>query len=322
MTHNIKIISIGAAVQDVILRGRIFEPHRDEDGDKVEEFELGSKNEVEAITHSTGGGATNASVTFARQGLRSFFMGKIGDDIAGKVVLDTLRQDDVDTSLVGYNKELGTGFSTILLSPNGERTVLVYRGASDHYHMKEADFFNQTADWLYVSSLSGDVAALKTIVAYAQKHDIKIAINPGKGEIKEKKLFKELLPAFSILSLNKEEMGMLFSGDSAKELAIEGAKHVPLVLLTDGPKGSYACDGQKLYKAGMYEDVPVIDRLGAGDAFTSGFVAAIAKGETIEKALTLASANSTSVVSKIGTKAGILRASVRLHDMDIKVTEL
>lgn len=322
MARDPKIIAIGAAVQDVILRGRIFEPHKDEDGDKVEEFDLGSKNEVEAITHSTGGGATNAAVTFARQGLRSFYMGKIGEDIAGKVVMDTLRQDNVDTSLVGYNKEKGTGYSTILLSPNGERTVLTYRGASSDYQLKEADFFNQTADWIYISSLSGDVEALKVIVAYAQKHDIKIAINPGKKELKEKKLFKELLPAFSILSLNKEEMASLFSGEKAKELAVEAAKHVPLVLLTDGPKGSYACDGQKLYKAGMYEDVPVIDRLGAGDAFTSGFVTAIARGDSIEEALTLASANSTSVVTKIGTKDGILHKGKRLHDMPIKITSV
>lgn len=322
MKYNIKVISIGAAVQDVILRGRIFEPHRGDDGEKIEEFSLGSKNEVEAITHSTGGGATNASVTFARQGLHSFYMGKIGDDVPGKVVMDTLRQDNVDTSLVSQSKDLGTGFSAILLSPNGERTVLTYRGASSDYHLKESDFFNQTADWLYVSSLSGDVAALRTIVAYAQKHDIKLAANPGKGELKEKKLLRELLPAFSILSLNKEEMATLFSGETAKDLAVQAAKQVPLVLVTDGPKGAYACDGTKVYKAGVYEDVPVIDRLGAGDAFTSGFVASIARGETVEQALTLASANSTSVVGQIGSKAGILHHSARLHDMPIQVTAL
>jgi ribokinase len=317
MTHNIKIISVGAAVQDVILRGRIFEPHRDKAGDKVNEFELGSKNEVEAITHSTGGGATNAAVTFARQGLRSFYMGKIGDDIAGKVVLETLRQDDVDTSLVSYNKELGTGYSAILLSPNGERTVLTYRGASSHYHLKESEFFNQTADWMYVSSLSGDVDALKTILAYADEHKIKVAINPGKGEFGQKKLFKELLASVEILSLNKEEMAELFKGETAEELAIAAAKHVAVALVTDGPNGSFVCDGEKVYKAGMYEDVPVIDRLGAGDAFTSGFVAAIARGQTVGEALILGSANSTGVVGKIGSKAGILHHNARLHDMPI-----
>lgn len=319
MTDNVHIIAIGAAVQDVILRGRIFEPHRDEDGDKIEEFELGSKNEVDAITHSTGGGATNAAVTFARQGLRSYFMGRIGDDVAGKVVLDALRQDNVDTSLVSYSKELGTGFSTILLAPNGERTVMVYRGASSHYQLKETDFLNRMASWFYISSLSGDMQSLAMIVSYAKKHNIKIAINPGKEELKAKKELKALLPSFDILSLNKEEMSSLFNGETTRDLAIAAAKQVPIVLVTDGPKGSVACDGEKTYKAGMYEDVPVIDRLGAGDAFTSGFVAAIARGQSIEEALTLASANSTSVVTQIGTKAGILHKSARLHDMVITV---
>jgi len=322
MAGVVKIISIGAAVQDVILRGRIFEPHRDDDGDKVEEFQLGSKNEVEAITHSTGGGATNAAVTFARQGLRSFYMGKIGDDVAGRVVLDALRKDNVDTSLVGYSKESGTGFSAILLSPNGERTVLTYRGASSNYHMKSADFFNQTADWIYISSLSGDIDALKTIVNYAKKNNIKVAANPGQGELKEKTAFKELLDNIDVLSLNKEEMQSLFKGDTLEELAIAAARQVSLVLVTDGPKGSVACDRAKLYRAGIYEDVPVIDRLGAGDAFTSGFVAAIARGDSVEEALTLASANSTSVVGKIGSKAGILHRGSRLHDMPIKVKDL
>lgn len=320
--RNIKIISIGAAVQDVILRGRIFEPHRDEDGDRVEEFELGSKNDIEAVTHSTGGGATNASVTFARQGLRSFYMGKIGHDIAGRVVMDSLRQDNVDTSLVGYSTELGTGYSAILLSPSGERTILTYRGASSEFRLKESDFYNTTADWFYISSLSGDMHSLEVIVRYAQKHGIKIAINPGKGELREKSAFKKLLPAFNILSVNKEEMSMLYSGETIKELAQKATKHIPLVLLTDGPKGSYACDGKRLYKAGLYEDVTVIDRLGAGDAFSSGFVATIIHEKTVEEALIFASANSTNVVTQIGSKAGILHKNLQLHDMSIEMTEL
>lgn len=62
----IKVISVGAAVQDVFLQGELFKPQHEPEGD-VEEFMLGSKNEVEHVIFSTGGGATNASVTFARQ---------------------------------------------------------------------------------------------------------------------------------------------------------------------------------------------------------------------------------------------------------------
>jgi sugar/nucleoside kinase (ribokinase family) len=70
-----------------------------------------------------------------------------------------------------------------------------------------------------------------------------------------------------------------------------------------------------LVKAGLYEDVPVIDRTGAGDAFGSGFTAMVAQGKSLEEAVTFASANSTAVVSKIGAKAGILHRGARLHSM-------
>jgi ribokinase len=71
----------------------------------------------------------------------------------------------------------------------------------------------------------------------------------------------------------------------------------------------------------MYQKVKVADRTGAGDAFGSGFVAAIAKGQSIGEALTLGSANATSVVQKIGAKAGILKTD-RFRRMKVQETEL
>lgn len=322
MSGRLKIISVGASVMDVFLRGKIFEPHREQDGSYSEEFKLGTKNEVDAITYSTGGGATNASVTFARQDIASFYMGNVGDDIAGKAIKDELRHENVDISLTRVRKEESSGYSTILLAPNGERTILTYRGASKEYKLNKSDFLNIAPDWFYISSLSGDIQALETIIEYAVKQNIQIAINPGSGEISHKR-FMHLLETVKILSLNKEEMQRLFGSDlSVEELLIIASKHVPIVLLTDGPKGSYACDGQTIYKAGMYEDVTVIDRAGAGDAFSSGFVSKLITGHTIEDALTFASANSTSVVAKIGAKEGILKKGHVIHKMEIEVKQL
>lgn len=315
------IISIGAAVQDVFLQGKLFTAHR-EHGEMVQEFDLGSKNEIEGVIQTTGGGATNAAVTFARQGFHSAYMGRVGKDIAGRVVLEELKKDHVNTALVGYSDTVGTGYSTLLLAPNGERTILTYRGASSHYGLHKADFQHVEPDWFYVSSLSGDFGSLEVIMKYARKNRIKVAINPGKGELANKTQFKEFLPDISILSVNKEEAAKLFPGETADELIRAAAKHVPYVIITDGPKGSIATDGKHVYKAGMYADVKVIDRTGAGDAFSSGFVAMLAAGQGIEKAIIFASANSTSVVSKIGAKAGILNRQEHLHAMPLVIRAL
>lgn len=315
-----RIISIGAAVQDVFLQGKLFTAHREKSG-MMQEFNLGSKNEIEGVVHTTGGGATNAAVTFARQGFHSAYMGRVGKDIAGRAVLEDLKNEHVNTALVGH-ADVGTGYSTLLLAPNGERTILTYRGASSHYGLHKADFQQVEPDWFYISSLSGDFGSLQVIMKYARKNRIKVAINPGKGELANSKQFKEFLPDISILSVNKEEAAKLFQGDTAEELIRRAAKHVPYVIITDGPKGSVATDGTNVYKAGMYKDVKVFDRTGAGDAFSSGFVAMLAAGQGIERAIAFASANSTSVVSKIGAKAGILTDKAHIHSMPLVIRAL
>ena len=76
-----KIICIGAAVQDVYLTGKALTAKRDvRSKATVEQFPLGSKVDIENVYHSTGGGATNAAVTFARQGFNTSFLGKIGNN--------------------------------------------------------------------------------------------------------------------------------------------------------------------------------------------------------------------------------------------------
>jgi len=151
------ILSIGAAVQDVFLsHSDEFTPVTDKSlHEQVMQLEMGGKADVNKINFATGGGATNASVTFARQGLHAIFMGTIGHDPAGQAVIDDLDNENVDTTHVSYAKKLNTGYSVLLLAPNGERTILTYRGASTHYQLHNFDMTNIDADWLYVSSFSG-----------------------------------------------------------------------------------------------------------------------------------------------------------------------
>ena len=318
---EISIISIGAAVQDVYLRGKLFEPKK-EHRELVEEFTLGSKNELEGVTFSTGGGATNGAVTFARQGLRSMYMGKIGHDVAGKAIIDDMHNDSVDTSLVGYSKDFGSGYSCILLAPSGERTIMAYRGASSHYAIQESDFHGYKPDWIFLTSMEGNFEVLETVFAYAKHHSIKIAMNPGRKELEAKDKLKKLIPELTILSMNKEEMQQIYTGKTLGELVRAASKDVHYVIATDGPNGAVATDRWHIVTAGMYEDVPVIDRTGAGDAFSSGFTAMIAAGESLEEAVTFASANSTSVVNSIGAKAGILHRESQIHQMPLEVSEL
>ena len=211
-----RIISVGAAVRDVFLGGTILTPQY-EDGIWVEKFKVGEKYELDSVDFSTGGGATNAAVTFARQGLHASYMGKVGNDPSGRAMLEDLHVDDVDTSLVVTSDER-TGYSVVLLTPDGGRTILTYRGASNVFRIEDFNLSDMDGDWLYISSLAGKMEVLEAIVNAANEKNIKIAFNPGKDELANTDYLKSILHKVDILSVNKEELQTLVQGDSDDDL--------------------------------------------------------------------------------------------------------
>lgn len=315
-----RILAIGAAVQDVFLsQSDEFKPVTDTSlHEQVMRLEMGAKADVNKISFSTGGGATNAAVTFARQGLHAMFMGAIGHDPAGQAVLDDLDKENVDTTHLSYSDKYNTGYSVLLLASNGERTILTYRGASTHYDSKHFNLDDVEADWLYVSSVAGQMAVLDKIFHQAREKGIKIFFNPGKNELKQADKLKGLLDDVSVLSVNREEMKQIVHGEDMEELVRHGLRYVDTVIVSDGPNGVVASDGRTFIKAGMYRDVKVVDRTGAGDAFGSGFLSQWSQGKSLKESIVFASANSTSVVTKIGAKAGILPKGVKLHEMPLE----
>ena len=308
---------MGAAVQDVFLSNSDeFKPVSDKSaGETFLKLDLGAKADVNRIDFSTGGGATNAAVTFARQGIYSIFMGTIGHDPAGESVLKSLDEENVDASHLSYSDRYNTGYSALLLAPNGERTILTYRGASTHYDSTNFDLDDIDADWLYVTSMAGCMDVLDKIFSQAKQKNIKIFFNPGKGELSQPNKLKSLLSDVDVLSVNKEEAQKIVSGENLEELIHHLHNYVPVALISDGPNGLIASDGEKVVRAGLYEDVKVIDRTGAGDAFGSGFLSQFAQGKSLRDSIVFGSANSTSVVMQIGAKKGILHQGAILHSM-------
>lgn len=321
--YMVKIAAFGAASQDVFISGKgiraELDPRTNEYMEEfTEEFKLGSKMTVDAVTFSTGGGATNAAVTFARQGLESRFVGKLGEDVAAQGVLAELDKESVDTSGVLYSPDAGTQYSAILLADNGERTILVYRGAANSHTANDYKGYDFSGlDWIYISSFGGAFEALDVIITNAKKAGVKIMFNPGDAELNSVNKLKPLLEDIDILSVNKEEMKKIVEGETPEELVRHATHYCPVVIVSDGPNGVTASDGKTIVRAGMYEDVPVTDRTGAGDAFGSGFLSQWALGKSLKDSIIFASANSTSVVTKVGAKAGILHKGASLHEMPL-----
>jgi sugar/nucleoside kinase (ribokinase family) len=173
------------------------------------------------------------------------------------------------------------------------------------------------ADWLYVSSMAGCMHILDKLFDHAKKLGMKVFFNPGKDELRQIDLLKGLLVDVDVLSVNKEEAQLIVNGTELEEIVRKLMHYVPTAIVSDGPNGVIATDGKTIVRAGMYEDVKVVDRTGAGDAFGSGFLSKWASGKSLKDSIVFASANSTNVVTRIGAKAGILHKGVQLHAMPL-----
>lgn len=311
------ILAIGKASQDVILTSsKDFQPHNHK-GVEYEQLPLGKKLHLDDVFFSSGGNATNAAATFARQGLNSKYMWVLGADVSSQMILRSLDDENIDTTNVIQEDSYKASYSTILLAPTGERTVLNYMGSSIEKYADSLVLDGiEKADWLYISSVN-DMKLLERIVTRAEKTGVRIMMNPSGKELAMPEKLKPLLEDMEVISLNKEEAQELVYGETLEELVRHLAHYCPVVLVSDGPKGVVATDSKTIIRAGMYEDIKVVDRLGAGDAFSSGFLSQWAAGKSLKEAIIFGSANSTSVVTKIGAKAGILHRGVKLHEMPL-----
>ncbi len=305
------IITIGSATQDVFLTSTDYQliPSKRFTTGVGECFAFGSKIEVKNLFLDTGGGATNAAVTFAHLGLKTACLTRVGADAPAREIRSVLKNEGVNTSLVLESKKEHTAYSTILLTQSGERTVLVYRGASSHFDAKEVPWKSLNARWFYIGSLGGNLSFLRRVFAHARKNNSAIAWNPGSGELDYgSRALMPFIQATDVLIMNREEAALLSGKTKHCTADIFGdVCFYPrgMTVVTDGPHGAYLCDHHEQFFSPSTGHKPV-NTTGAGDAFGSGFVAGIMKGISATDALRLAILNSGLVVTKMGAKNGLL----------------
>lgn len=320
------IITIGSATRDVFMRSkqiRIIEDTTFSTGE-ASCLALGSKIDIDEVVFETGGGATNTAVGFQRLGMRTAFIGRIGyDDGRGREVLRELAREGVATSLVVRDRHDMTAYSVLLLTSRGERTVLIYRGASAKFSVGELPWRSIRCKWLYVTALAGNYPLLTRLFSYARTHDIKVAWNPGAAELALG--YAKLLPLLrqaSMVSMNREEASRLLKIDYAHEgEAFDKlcAELSGIVVITEGTKGARACYQGVKYRSGIHR-IKVVDTTGAGDAFGCGFIGTYMKTNgDIVRSLQFATANAESVLQKIGAKAGLLKSFPRKNRVPVTV---
>lgn len=277
-------------------------------GDKIP-FEL-------AVNVPGVGNAANAAVAAARLGLSSGFISNVGDDRNGEEILAAFKKEGVDASYVAVNKGMPTNHHYVLWY-EAERTILIKHEAYP-YNIPQGFV---PPKWMYLSSAGESSAQFHLdLAAWLNEHpETKLAFQPGTFQMKMGK--EKLAPLYAVTELvacNKEEAERILEcGETDIKTLLANMRTLgpKIVLITDGPNGAYAYDGNDMFKVPMYPDPkPPVDRTGAGDATTSTIVAALALGVPLRDALLWGPINSMSVVQEIGAQKGLLsRAAIETH---------
>ncbi len=324
------VITIGSATMDVFVESDDANIVSVDSVNKKSEFmsyPYGAKIEINEFSSRVGGGGVNTACNFANLGFKTSAIFKIGKDIYSDGILNFFGNKNVDLSNIIQDESLSTGFSIILVSFQGDRTVLAHRGANAKIKKSDINFEAiKESKFLYIAPLNGDsTKVLDDIVNFASENEVNICINAGSSSIKKGfNYLKRILENAHIVVMNKDEASIATQiqvrPDSKEEKFSEEfihpdiismlnklkVKDYQVIVITDGSNGAYAFDGKKYYKCPIF-DSPVISTLGAGDAFASTFCAALARlGIDIGSALMYASVNSSGVCSQFGATQGLL----------------
>lgn len=326
--NNFDFVAIGDTTIDAFIRIKEASVNCDINKENCQLcLDFANKIPYESVTVVPAvGNSANAAVAAARLGLKSAFVGNVGDDLNGKDCINAFKSENVYTKFIKINKDKKTNYHYVLWYKD-ERTILIKHEEFDyelpHIGSHNYEYFHflrrstakkiRAPKWIYLSSLGENSLSFhQEIENYLKYHpEINLAFQPGTFQMKfgTKKL-AGIYKMTKVFICNVQEAQRIL--ETKEENPIELMKMISwlgpkIVAITNGTKGAYAYDGEQSWFMPPYPDPkPPFERTGAGDAFSSTFVAGLAMGASTEEALMMAPINSMSVVQKIGAQEGLL----------------
>ena len=311
-SKQLDVLSVGDVVTDAFI-DLIEKYEHVNDTDKGPElvFPLGTKIPYDHAEVIEGvGNAPNAAVSFARLGLNSGLVSNVGGDDWGKDIIRALKKNGVDTRFVHENPGKVSNYHYVIWYDQ-ERTIFIKHEEYDYSWPKFRK--NDIPRWIYFSSISDNAIEYHDEMAdWLEDHpDVKLAFQPGTFQMQAGvERLKRIYQRAEVVALNREEATDVFNADHADihdQLNKMHEAGIKVALVTDGPNGAYASDGNKRWSMPLYPDPSrPKERTGAGDAFASTFTAALMKGADVPGALLWAPINSMNVVQHVGAQEGLL----------------
>ena len=266
---------------------------------------------VRPIKETAGGSAANTISTLAKLGLKTGYTGKIADDPKGKV----FKKDLLDNSIF-YNTEFldksyteATGKCIVLITPDKERTMNTYLGATEFLTAIDIDEeLIAQSEWLYLEGYRFDgqksKEAFYKAIEIARKNKTKIAITLSDSFCvdRHRSDFKYLLnESADMVFCNEDELKSLYQIQDIQKAQEFIADSISCLACTCAERGAYLFHGKSVRKIATNK-VSVVDTTGAGDSFASGFLYGLSKNFTFDKCATIGNVIAGEVLKVYGPR--------------------
>lgn len=308
-----ELVTIGSCTLDCIiqindiLRFELFEK---EIIKKYTAIEYSRKLNINGVRFVPGGSAANIASNCSMIGLKSTYIGILGNDFSAQICMEDMDNRGVDLSNIKQTNEDKTAFSVILKTEWGkDRSILAYKGANNL--LKPEDVKEHLFDDIKAfawTSLTEDTAckAIEKAMTLTKNNNGKVFAAPSMSIIKNNPKYAKILISNSdVLSFNKEE-AQAFTGkqDTLNIVKDLKALGLELICITDGSNGSVISDGRATIKNNVYGG-KVEDTTGAGDAFLSGVLISTLRNIELKRMAKLASAMSFLECQETGVREGL-----------------
>lgn len=274
---------------------------------------------AEGKSSAAGGKGANQAVSAARSGAQTAFIGEVGKDNSGQMMLDEMKANGIDVAGIRENDQVGTGTASILLDENGQNSILIYGGANQQLSPTDVEAAKDkiTAADFVVAQFETPQAATLRAFQLAKANGVTTILNPAPAQ----KIDPEVLKLTDLIIPNETESaeltGVIITDETS--MLISAAKFAQMgvrnLIITVGAKGAFYCtqDGYSFIPAFK---VNAVDTTAAGDTFIGALSSQLKSDmSNIEKALVYAQRASSLAVQKMGalpsipTREQILAAS-------------
>ena len=264
---------------------------------------------VKDVEFHPGGSAANTIVGLSRLGFKTGYIGKVGSDGDGELLLKDLKNENVDVSGV-IKAEGRSGNALIFVDEKGNRAILVDPGVNDTIKFDEINLkYVSKFKLLHLTSFicKNGLDSFLSQKKLVNSLDMKISFDPGMVYV-ERGLddLIEILKNTTIFMPNKTEIEMLFKEDYKKAARMATELGIEVVVVKLGKEGCYIYDGKDEVFVNA-ERVRAVDTTGAGDAFNAGFIFGYLKGMDLESCGKLGNLVASLNIRKVGARAGLPR---------------